>query len=309
MATPNVVYSRASRNAVVMLAGCTVDLYSIVTWQDKFPPYYTICREHEVKRHPFLVAQKRLNCYWSPLVVHVLGLLNNSDEAIRITIRKEIHTIILARYRLSPDVKSRLDTELPNEILLDYLNGNMEQWKHGRYIDVSDPAAGFPTVRKHVQCTITLDESSSSFMTVMPDTLGSQSDNTDGAPSHPTGSLGPTSRLSKVGQVKRLCQHAAQLRWNEASHQGGLDKTHTIRQAITGFARTISILFRTTRSVRYNNRNAQVLINQAPPDIIANGLRPDIVVIREKEVIMVDVVVTSQPLADSWTYLGSATGL
>ncbi|KAG2186651.1 hypothetical protein INT44_002875 [Umbelopsis vinacea] len=60
-----------------------------------------------------------------------------------------------------------------------------------------------------------------------------------------------------------------------------------------------TVLKRIASSVRYNNRNNQVFINQSPPHIIANGLPPDLVVIHEKEVIMLDVVVTSQHQPDA----------
>jgi hypothetical protein len=169
------------------------------------------------------------------------------------------------------------------------------------------------------------------------------------------------SKLSKVGQLKRLCQHAAQLRWSNAPHQGrsrqpqyhpsshswirtddlypaaykfaikarlDLHPTNANKQLwgqqpdgncrrcgqredihhILSFCsaymphktrRHDTILNRIAKSVRYNNRNHQVFINQSPPHIIANGLRPDIVVIHEKEVIMLDVVVTSQHQPDA----------
>ncbi|KAI9290189.1 hypothetical protein BC943DRAFT_356006 [Umbelopsis sp. AD052] len=62
----------------------------------------------------------------------------------------------------------------------------------------------------------------------------------------------------------------------------------------------------TARQTAHNSTSSQspshpdyVFINQSPPHIIANGLRPDIVVIHEKEVIMLDVVFTSQHQPDA----------
>jgi hypothetical protein len=46
--------------------------------------------------------------------------------------------------------------------------------------------------------------------------------------------------------------------------------------------------------MRYSHQGAQVLINQNPTDIFADGLRLDIIVIKDNKVTMVDVVITSQ---------------
>jgi len=59
-------------------------------------------------------------------------------------------------------------------------------------------------------------------------------------------------------------------------------------------------------SVRHNNRNNQVYIKQSPPNIVANGLRPDIVVTDDtkREVTILDLVITSQSHQNHWNMPG-----
>ncbi|KAJ2960318.1 hypothetical protein NQZ79_g4292 [Umbelopsis isabellina] len=138
-------------------------------------------------------------------------------------------------------------------------------------------------------------------------------------------------KLPAVGQLKRLCQHAAQLRWNSAPHQCRsrqptthisnhnwirTDHLHSAAYRFAFTARTDmhptyankqrwrqtpdsncrqcdaredihhvlsfcpammnekrkrhdSVLNLIARAVRYNNHGAQLLINQAPTDILA----------------------------------------
>lgn len=61
-----------------------------------------------------------------------------------------------------------------------------------------------------------------------------------------------------------------------------------------------TILNRLARSIRLNNRDVDVRINQSPNEVESNGLRPDIIITDQtnKKVKIIDLVVTSQDKTD-----------
>ncbi|KAJ2960309.1 hypothetical protein NQZ79_g4293 [Umbelopsis isabellina] len=96
---------------------------------------------------PTLRRTLRIPRHESLLNLSIRPLLLRSDPATQTMMKQELQSTLTARYRLPPEVIIRVQSPLPNDIVLDYLNGKFEPYKHGRFIDVSDPAAGFPTAR------------------------------------------------------------------------------------------------------------------------------------------------------------------
>ncbi|KAG0177512.1 hypothetical protein DFQ28_004227, partial [Apophysomyces sp. BC1034] len=143
----------------------------------------------------------------STQLVHVVGLLNSKDPAVKHLIRREIATLLEQRYR-HPDNLDSTDyplTHCTDKHILTYLSGGYEHLKRRIYRDTADPSAQVVTAVKHIGCVVTLGE----------DNLFGISDNLD---MHSIPST--CRRITKIGRLKRVCQAHLMERWKQQVVQG-----------------------------------------------------------------------------------------
>ncbi|KAG2191052.1 hypothetical protein INT47_000366, partial [Mucor saturninus] len=297
----------------------------------------------------------------STQIVHIVGLLNSTDPAVRHLVREEISTLVEARYNkpLSNDTVDFPVGLCTDQQVLAYMSGQYEHLKKGRYVDAVDPSAGIVAAIKHVGCRFVLTEADPH----LPDSFVQFAIDEDTIVANALTT--PRRKTTMIGRIKRFCQSKLLARWQTQVKQGQsvssiqhpasnawirtddlhpgayafalksrLDMLPTNANKVKwGFGQTRNchscslpedihhvlcfcrnnqsktlqterhnkVLQRIVSAARYNNRSCTISVNQRPPLLPSQSVRPDLVVVDEekKTVFITDVVITAQSSSQS----------
>lgn len=149
----------------------------------------------------------------STQVVHILGLLNSQDLAVRHMIREEISTLLQQRYHRPDNTTIAFPTsseEYTDQHILHYLQGHFEHLKKKRYKDTADPSANVPRCLQHVGCDVSLDQGINGSIFSLR-----QEENDNDNSGH-----NRRRRITAIGRLKHVCQANLLKKWKAQPLQG-----------------------------------------------------------------------------------------